>query len=47
MTRPPVPPFTEQTARALRINDVPISEAGHRIRGPRPPAGHGQPLPLQ
>ena len=33
--------------REASINDVPIDEADRRIHGPRPPAEHGQPLPLQ
>ena len=33
--------------REASINDVPITEADRRIRGPRPPAEHGLLLPIE
>jgi hypothetical protein len=48
--RPPLPPFTEETAmrrREASINDVPIDESQRRIFGPRPESERGQSFPLR
>jgi nuclear transport factor 2 (NTF2) superfamily protein len=44
--RPPLPPFTGETARQkVSINDVPIAGADRRIFGPWPEEERGQSPP--